>query len=292
MEHENRPVKMKTQHKDIEKKRRDKMKWYFDELENLIPEVLRKNSNKRRKLDKIGLLCETNQYIESLRVPRDYLTSEEVDIFHELGYHGFSFVVAYPSLEIVHMPSTVENILGYTPINIQQMVKDMPQFTDFIDRCLNRNLVSYNTSTNESLPLRFDPNTTKYLNQGDKSEHGIITSNYTANANLRLNAEFNENNSMLKNCFCCNYEKADQQHILMNLTGNVRHHISEDILVGFNNYQLDKLTVKENQHYFLGFLKVLKESEDTNQYAYISFDQEADIIDIDEELRDDFVLNL
>lgn len=280
------PKKMKTPHKDIEKKRRDRMKWYFDELESLIPEVVRKNSNKRRKLDKIGLLSETNEYIESLMVHQDYLTAGETDVFHELGYHGFNFVVAYPSLEIVHMAQTVENILGYKPINIHQMVKDMPQFTDFIDRCLNRNLVSYKTCTNESVPLRFDTNAAKYFGPGEKAEHGtsLIMSKYSPSANIRLNAEFTEHNSMLKNCFCCDYEKDDQQHILMNLSGNIRHHIPEDILVGFNNYQLDRLTVKENQHYFIGFFKVMKESEDTNQYAYISFDLDAQVMDIDDEL--------
>merc|ERR1711884_636184 len=166
-------TKAKQQHKEIERRRRNRMKAYFEEMEQLIPNIIERNRQKKRKLDKIAILSETNEYIKELRGSHDdskkihgYLTDLETMEMVDLAVSAFFFVLDYDTKEIVYMSDTVAKTLGYdieeirnNKLGIGDFIKekqDYDNLMDFIQNCYQPGFYMFDVTTGQFETTRFN----------------------------------------------------------------------------------------------------------------------------------------
>lgn len=78
------------------------MKSYFDTLEELVPKIVERNKNARRKLNKIEVLYETKNYINLLKVSdHDFLQANELKMFLEMCGDLYVFLVEFESKKVI-----------------------------------------------------------------------------------------------------------------------------------------------------------------------------------------------
>lgn len=74
----------RTQHKEIEKRRRNRQKNLFTSIENVVPSIKEHNRTCRRNLAKIDVLAETTKYVNKLKVSQlEFLSDDEHRLFLE-----------------------------------------------------------------------------------------------------------------------------------------------------------------------------------------------------------------
>ena len=74
----------KTQHKEIEKRRRNRQKQLFTSIENVVPSIKEHNTTCRRNLAKIDVLAETTKYVNELKVSQlEFLSDDEYRLLLE-----------------------------------------------------------------------------------------------------------------------------------------------------------------------------------------------------------------
>ncbi|XP_065070332.1 protein cycle-like isoform X1 [Rhopilema esculentum] len=121
-----RKIFTRTNHSEIEKRRRRKINKFIDELAELVP--ICNTSN--RKPDKITVLKMAVQYVRVLghrdeqrsvlsqRFKPSYLSEEEMGSLLEDAADGFLFVVSTDRFQILHVSPTVQKILPLSPFDL------------------------------------------------------------------------------------------------------------------------------------------------------------------------------
>jgi hypothetical protein len=245
-------VKAKQQHKEIERRRRNRMKAYFEEMEQLIPNIIERNKQKKRKLDKIAILSETNEYIKELRGSNEhgYLCDSEIMEMIDLAVSAFFFILDFETKKIVYFSANMSEILGHDIEEVKretlagnmdmtdfiQEKQDHENLMDFIGNAFQPDHYMFDVTTNQFEGTRFNSRAKRQIGNSHNPElaDAVVAPSSTITPTRFRNIDLNQETTIrfnysknsktekpnktdnINNCYCC-----ENEHFLTKVSGRV-----------------------------------------------------------------------